>query len=104
MTRHLQHLLLFVAAFLALFVIATVGFTRGDVDRDDAARLFRKKCFRCHDARMTMRPVRPAAADSLVEAMRRYDKRWISPEEARILARYVKEMHSHPNPQQSSNN
>lgn len=100
----LHSLFLFVAAMLAPFVIATVGFTKGDLERDGAARLFRKKCFRCHDARLTMRPIPPAAADSLVEAMRRYDRRWISAEEARLLARYVKALSSVPNPQHSSTN
>ncbi len=102
MIRHLQHLPLYVAALLALLVIGTVGFRKGDVERDTAARLFRKKCFRCHDARLTMRPIPPAAADSLVEAMRRYDRRWISAEEAKVLARYVKALSSVPNPQHSS--
>lgn len=102
MIKPLQHLPLYVAAFLALLVIATVGFTKGDVERDSAARLFRKRCFRCHDASITMRPIPPAAADSLVEAMRRYDRRWISVEEAKVLARYVKELSSVPNPQHSS--
>lgn len=60
------------------------------VSKEQAEKLFRQKCLRCHDLRMATRPVRPEAADSLVHAMRRYDPRWITTEDVPILVHYVR--------------
>lgn len=100
MSWRFQHLLLFVAVVLAPFVVVTFGFIKGGIIRDGAARRFRRRCFCCHDACKTMRPIRRAATHGRLEALLMYDNRWVSMDGARILARYVKEMHSHP----SSNN
>ncbi|MEP0823199.1 MAG: hypothetical protein HRF44_10160 [Ignavibacterium sp.] len=68
---------------------------RGPEPTDAAGeKLFRQRCLRCHDLRMATRPIRPDAADSLVQAMRRYDTRWIKDREAPVLADYLRAYHT----------
>ncbi|HXG00565.1 MAG TPA: hypothetical protein VNL69_07255 [Bacteroidota bacterium] len=82
-------------AWLLLLLPVSPSFGEGSaherVQTDSAAaKLFRLRCLRCHDLRMATRPVRPDAADSLVHTMRRYDPRWIKPEEIPALIKHVR--------------
>lgn len=67
-------------------------------DRHTAERLWRQKCFRCHDATLALRPVPPHAVDSLVSAMRAYDTLWINPHQAQIISQYMKRTFTNHNP------
>ena len=71
--------------------------TSNSASPEEAEKLFRRKCLRCHDLRMATRPVRPEAADSLVHAMRRYDPRWITKEDVPVLVHYVRDYNARRN-------
>lgn len=89
---------------LLLSVLLLFARLLGQTNTDQAAaeRLFRQKCFRCHDASLTLRPVPPARIDSLVCAMRRYDTLWINTREADMITRFMKQRaHNSPLPSQS---
>lgn len=83
-------LFILTASCVALFV-SWLTQTRSEVNDHSAERLFRQKCFRCHGADLTMRPVQPRAIDSLVRAMRKYDTLWISPQQACTISQYMKQ-------------
>ncbi len=89
--------LLFSAMYLATWLAWTPQ-SRSESGDASAEQLFRRKCLRCHDAKMALRPVRPEAADSLVRAMRKYDPKWITPSDVPTLAEYVRELNVHRNP------
>jgi hypothetical protein len=90
-------LLLFSAICLATWLAWTPQ-SRSESGDASAEQLFRRKCLRCHDMKMALRPVRPEAADSLVHAMRKYDPKWITPSDVPLLTEYVRELNTRPHP------
>lgn len=84
-----------VFALCALVCVWTFGQGTTGAGTAEVNRLFRQKCFRCHDASLTLRPVPPERIDSLVQAMRRYDTLWIKPHEARAITEFMKRSQIH---------